>query len=270
MIRAFRSEWLKLGRWPTLIGAGGTVVAFGVLVTSVMFLNATVTAVAPVPGGGPRGGEGFPTFARLQASDGFLVPLANAGQFIGIISLVFFAGEFAAEYTNATLKMAFVREPRRLVFLAGKFAALSLLIALAVVAAVIVVVPLAWALAAYRGIDTSAWWSLGGATAALHTTLRFAAAAIAQGLLGMMLALVFRAAPAAIGIGMAYTIAVEPIITLVWNDGRQWLPGAAISAFAAGGTVTLDFARAAWLVLAYAIAFAIVSGALIERRDVTG
>lgn len=266
MIGAFRSEWTKLSRWGVVLGLGGALVGFALLVTIVNFAYAQPLADTPPPQ--PGRGQGFPTIEALTAGGPLVVFLAF-GQILGIVALVFYAGQVAAEYTNGTLKIGFVHEPRRIVYLSGKLSALSLFLGVGIVAAFLASVLAAYPMASARGIDTSAWFDDGAIGDAIRMVGRTWATGVAYGLLGTLFAVLFRAAAPAVGIGIAYSIVIEPLVTLVWSDAGKWLPGQALSAFGAGGTPLLDVERAGVLLLVYGAIFAITSAGMIVRRDVS-
>lgn len=261
---ALRAEWAKLMRWGTLVGGAGAVVGVACLATLLVFVSAK--AVAPAD----AGRFGGITIAQLEAPDGLVQAMGFATVLVGAVSLVLFAQSVAGEYGHGTLKAILAREPRRLVVLAAKVVALALFLAVAVAAAFAAMAGVASLVAAARGIDTSRWWSGDGLGSAFPALLRLWVASLVRGLIGLTLGLAFRSAAPAIGIGLAYSIVGENLLLLAWSDGRNWLPGQVLVAFAQGGTASLSLAAASGLVAAYAALLCVASGWTFARRDVSG
>ena len=114
MIRVFRSEWRKLRR-PTLFGGTlGIVFALSVFITSLLFLLLDSDG-----GNGPRGR--VITRETLALPNGLYLGFTNVAGSLGTIALSVFAAQTALEYTNGTLRNLLVRQPKRLVLLAGKY-----------------------------------------------------------------------------------------------------------------------------------------------------
>jgi hypothetical protein len=78
------------------------------------------------------------------------------------------------------------------------------------------------------------------------------------------------AAPAAaVGVGLAYALPGELLVTAAWSDGARWLPGQLLDTLAQGGTAAVTYGWAGLLLALYAVV-AVVSGTtLFTRRDVT-
>src|SRR5438067_1202465 len=128
MLRALRSEWYKLWRRGMVLGGIGTMAGIALLAVILLFANAKDAATPPGgPGGGPGGpGErALPTLAALAKANGMVLAFTFSGALIGLISLVLFAQALGSEYREGTLKVLLSREPRRLVLLAGKLAAMA-------------------------------------------------------------------------------------------------------------------------------------------------
>jgi len=273
VIRAFRAEWYKLMRPGIIIGGAGTMIALAILTASLIFANAQAPGATPTQGGGgggPGGPGGLPATAVLAQSTGMVAAFGFAGALIGVVVLVLFAQSVGNEYRDGTLKMLLSREPRRLRLLAGKLAAMSLLVAAGILAAFAAQTLVAAGIAGARGIPTSAWWTQDGWDHAAAVVSRTYVVALVDGLLGTALAVLFRAAAPAIGVGIGYTLVGENIFLLVWREGQNWLPGQVMQAFSRGGTPSLTMAAASWLVLGYAALFVLVSGSVFWRRDVAG
>jgi hypothetical protein len=275
MRRAFRSEWVKFLRPGQLLGSWGTMAGFAVVLTSILVLNASDAVQEPrQPQPGDRGGPVIPV-SLLEAPAGIVFTFQAAGQLLGIIALVIAAANLATEYTAGTLKVLLVRAPRRGFLAAGKIAAVASFVAVGVALTLAVSVALSVALAGARGIDTGAWWTMDGLAAVGKAFANITLASWAWGLMGTMLAALFRSGFPAIGVGIAYPLVVEGLLGLALPDVVKWMPGAALGAFTAGDAASalgsppgLDYATAAALVAAYSAVFLAVPVALIVRRDV--
>lgn len=96
MIRSFRSEWLKLRRPVMVVGGGGSIIGFTILVTVLTFANAATT---PKPGPG----QGL-TLGQLATTDGLARTIARSATFTGAVALTVFAIAIAGEYAQGTLR----------------------------------------------------------------------------------------------------------------------------------------------------------------------
>lgn len=267
MISAFHAEWYKLWRRGMVLGVVGTIVGITSLLTVVIFARASSAAPGATTGQLLSGLS--PALATLSTSVGSVQAFKIAGDFIGLISLVFFAQVIGSEYRDGTLKVLLSHEPRRLHLLAGKLIALAAFVAVAVIAAFAVEVATAVVLAGARGAPTSEWWTSEALQNATSLLARTVVAVIVRGLMGGFLAVLFCGAVPAIGVGLGYTFVADALIVAAWPDGTKWLPHDALVAFAQGGKGGLAVGQAALLIGAYAILFVVVAGVLFRSRDVT-
>lgn len=267
MISALHAEWYKLWRRGMVLGVIGTMVGITCLLTIVIFARAS--SAAPGANAGQLLSGLSPSLATLSTSVGLVQGLTTAGNFIGLIALVFFAHVVGSEYRDGTLKVLLSLQPRRLHLLAGKLLAMAAFVAVAVLAAFAFQVATAVVLAGARGASTSAWWTSDTLRNATGLVARTVAAVIVRGLMGGFLAVLFRGAVPAIGVGLGYTFVADALIVAAWPDARKWLPHEALVAFAQGGKAGLATGQAGVLTAAYAIVFVVVAGALFRSRDVT-
>ena len=267
MIRSFTSEWSKLGRRGMIIGGLGTMSFIAIFIAIILFSSAEPAADTPPPS--RPGEQSLPTIERLAEYDGVLVGFQFAGNLVGIVALVLFAGNLGSEYSQGTIKVLLSREPRRLRLLLGKLTALALFVGVGVLIALILQTACAYAVATGRDLSTQAWLGRDTLVEGAVTLGRVWASATVWGLMGAALAVLFRSAAPSIGIGIGYTILGEPIVTLVWSDAAKWLPGGALMAFNEGGNPILEFWSAALIMAMYAIVFAAVALTLFVSRDVT-
>ena len=263
IIRAARSQWLKLTRLGMLLGGMGTLIAFTIL--SVVLSLVTATDVPPVDAEGPGG----MTFGQLNAADGFAVALEGGAGFLGVVALVIVAINVASEYSQGTIRAVLVRQPRRLVVLAGTGLALAAFLTAALVIAVAVSFVAALAVGPSQGVDTSAWLTGTGAASIASATLNLVLAALGWGVLGAVLALAFRSPAPAIGTGLAYALPFELLLSAAWTDGAGWLPGQLLGALAAGGTQATSYGRTSLLLLLYSSVALVGAAVVFRRRDVS-
>lgn len=274
MIGAFRSEWVKFLRPGQLLGSWGTMVGFAVLLTAILVLNASRDVEETQPTQPGDAGPIIPV-ALLETPGGLVFTFQAVGQLLGIIALVVAASNLATEYTAGTLKMLLVRKPRRGVLIAGKVVGVASFVTVGITLTLLVSAALSAALASTRGIDTTPWWTTEGLRQAAKAYANVTLSAWVWGLMGTMLAALFRSGFPAIGIGIAYPLVVEGLLRLALPNVVKWMPGAALGALTASDAATalgtppgLGYPVAAVLVAAYATVFLVVSILLVLRRDV--
>ena len=259
MSRSFASEWVKLRR-RGMLAALATVVALTGLVTFLTISRAGLTG---------RGGDrAFLSLAAARGSGGLALVLGRASGLLGVVALTVFASTFATEFSQGTLRNLLVRQPRRLPLLAGKYLALATAAVGAVVLALLVNIPVGLAAASAKGIPTHAWFTGTGLAHLARTALNLCLAAVGWGTLGAMLGVLLRSPTSAIGVGVAYALPVEGILSSVVHGLGRWLPGQLLDALASGGNATAGYRAAAATLLVYGAIAATVAAAAFTRRDV--
>jgi ABC-2 type transport system permease protein len=229
MTRSFLSEWIKLRRPGMILGGAGTIVGFAILT---VVLTLTTASATPTDQEGPGGGL---TLAQLATADGLASILASAATFIGVVALAVFAISIAT---------------------------------LAVVVAGIAAVATALLVAPTQDISTAAWFTSAGWTALAGGLGNLLLATLGWGLLGALLALVLRTPAAAVGVGLAYALPGELLLTTAWSDGARWLPGQLLDALAQGGTAAVTYGSAGLLLALYGVVAMVAGTTLFARRDV--
>jgi ABC-type transport system involved in multi-copper enzyme maturation permease subunit len=267
MRAAFGSEWVKLRRRSMLLWGLGGGLTFALFATVLTIENARSTLPVGKGGGGKLGFR--VTDTQLAQPDGLVHGVVNVSSFIGIVALCLFAGAVASEYSQGTLRNLLVRQPRRVRLLSGKFLAIALFFAIAVVIAMAASSGVAFALAPAKGISTSAWTSSTGLSDLGQALLHLLLASIGYGVLGTALAVVLRSPAAAIALGVAYVLPVEAIIKQLWDSGERWLPGQLLSALAHGGTQSVSYSSAVETLAVYIVVAAAGTLALFKWRDAT-
>ena len=264
MLGAFSSEWVKLRRRAMLFWGLGGGLFFAVLAT-IFTIERAVKSYNPFA----EHGHGFRvTIAELAAPDGLVHGVVHVSSLIGIVVLCLFAGAFATEYSQGTMRNLLVREPRRVHLLCGKFLALAAFIGVAVVLEIVVSGAFAFALAPGKGISTAAWTSSAGLRDLGQATLHVYLACVGYGVLGAALGVLLRSPGVAIGTAVAYIIPGEAIIVAaIWSAGNRWLPGQLLSALAQGGTGDASYSHALVTLTVYAAVIAAGTLVLFRRRD---
>ncbi len=254
MVRAFRSEWLKVLRRGMLLGSAGSMTALSILGIVLVTLRA-------------RSGRGELTVARISQPDGFSFLMSRTGAMLGVIVLGTVAIAVAQEYTHGTLRSLLVREPRRIQLLAGKLAANLVFVAAGVAVAFVAALVTALALGPSQGIDTSAWLGSGlGQTLSTGGTLVLAA--LGYGIFGCLLGVVLRSPAPAVIAGIAWALPVEGLLTSAWSSLGTWLPFNQLDAIISQGNSEIGYGHALAMGSVYAAAACVVAAMLFRRRDV--
>ncbi len=275
MLASFSAEMLKLYKRP----------ATWILITVPLVLNQVFSYLVPytsyLNAENERAAE--QVLANRLPEDLVLNSIGGFPVFAGAIVLTLGALSVGSEYGWGTLKTTLAQRPRRLSVYAGKLLALAVVV-LAIVLATFVLGALsssAIALSQSKAID---WPSLADL-----------AVGIASGwlilmtwcLFGVMLAFVFRGTALPIGLGVVWIMGIENLIVNVaapllnFADALQkGLPevnaGSLVSALGGGEVSTtpglntvVDGTQAALVLVAYALAFILIAGFALRKRDVT-
>ena len=256
MMRTFRSELIKLRRPGMVLGSFGAMAALMLLGVVITLTRAT-------------SGRGEVSIAALSQPDGFAVMMQRATDFLGIVALGIVAVAVAQDYSTGLLRSMLMRQPRRLRLLAGKLAADLAWTVLAVAVALVVAFAVAMAIGPSKGIDTSQWIHSGLVT----TAAQFGAdllVALAYGIFGAVLAILFRNPTTAVIVGFAWSLPIEGLLGRVWSSVENWMPFHQLGIIGARG-VGPDYSLATALLLAsgFAAAATVLSATLFQRNDVT-
>jgi ABC-2 type transport system permease protein len=255
---AFSSEWTKLRR-PTLLF--GTYI--GLAAAASLFSVLLFTQAPSTPGGG------LPTLSQLAQPNGLVHGLDRATVLLGVVAFGIAAAQIASEYSLGTMRQALVRQPRRTVFLAGKYLAVVTFLIGALVFAAVVAAVVAVIMAHGRHVPTAAWFSgtgIGDLTSALGDLVL---ATIGYATLGLAVGLFLRSAVFAVIAGFAWLIAIESIITRIVGSANAWLPGALLEAIGQGGTASVGLGRAVATSAVYLVALGAVTAVFFTRKDIT-
>jgi len=281
MINSFKAEWRKLRQRPAVWVLGGIMLA-----AIFLFGYAFSWLQLSFPSKNFHSEAGL-TIAQLKTALYPINFIKNSLQGVGIVgsilTLIMGALVVGSEFGWGTVKTVYTQRPGRLQALGGQIAVVT------VIAAILTVGFYAVAALASTGIAladgaTITWPAAIDILKALGATwLIFES----WSLFGMALAFLFRQSAMAIGIGLAYVLAIEGILfRLLGGFDAGWLTtvekfflgqnaGALIKSFgqpfpAPGAAAPIVTAGVAVLVLvAYSLVFAGVTSLVVRRRDVT-
>ncbi len=278
MIASLRSEWLRLTRRPAI-----WILAAALLAILLAFSYALVWLIFTFP---PRGlTTPGTTPANLKTivypASWLRTVLGDTTGLGGAVALILGVLVAGSEYTWGTVKTMVTQRPGRLMVLGGKALAMELAV---LVLAVALLAAGAAASAVLVTIDgkTSPWPGLVAVLEALGTA--WLVLSMYAGL-GFALAVLFRQAALAVGIGLVYTLVIESLVlNLLGNvDAFRTIvsafPGTNASALiasfpsqarsAAAARHTVDALQATLVLLAYVALFGTVAGLVFRARDVT-
>lgn len=261
LLRAFRSELLKVRRPWLIIGTFGPLLAFSVISTVVQFQLAY--KVGPV-----LRASGFQNREDLAQADGLARVLVDSAAFGGVIVVVLFATSYASEYGWGTLRNLLVRQPYRTSLMFGKFVGLLDLIFVGRFIASLFAVLAAVIMAGLKDIPMEAWFTPPGLGALAHSLVNLMLSAIGWASLGTLAAVVFRSPGAAVGSVLAF-FPVEGLINAWWDDGPRWLPGQLFDAVANGGSAATSYDRALALTLGCSLIALLIGNWIFNKADVT-
>jgi len=261
MIRAIRSELVRLRNPYTLLGGVGLMALLGVVATVIIFIAA---------GDGPKMGpaqQGV-TVAALEAPDGMFAGLQNTADMLGIVALAIWAVAVTSDYSSGLIRLLVQAEPNRLRLLGGKIVALTALTCLATLVTTAVVLAVSPAIAGMADVSTAAWGD-DLATALASGYLDLTLSALLWGVVGLFLGVITRSTGIAVAAGIGYLLVFENLLGLVLDTATKWLPGSSFAAVASGGSADMAYATALLLAGAYAAAAVIASATVFRRRDIT-
>jgi ABC-2 type transport system permease protein len=284
MRASLTAELLKVGKRPAtwLIAVAWLVLSllFGYLFPYLSYRGAPT---------GPAAGAGEASAEEVlaEALPANLVPTAIQGfpVFAGALALLLGALSAGSEYGWGTWKTILAQGPGRRAVLAGKLAALGLVLLLVVLATFLVAASASWLIAAVESRPLR-WPPLAELAQGL------AAGWLVVGMwgwAGMFLGLLVRGTSLAIGLGLVWTLAVENLVRgfasllAAIEVLQRWLPGTNAGSLAAavgvpvqgapggtlGVTTTVDGTQATLVLAAYLVAFTAAAAVLLQRRDVT-
>lgn len=281
LIASLRGEWLKLSRRPATWVLGLVLVAL-LLVLSYGFVVLAISVLSNQPAGRPNAGVSAAQIHTLKANVSpahFLQTTLGAFSGIGYgsaIAVILGVLAYGSEYGWSTLKTVFTQRPGRLATFGGKLLALAAVLVLYALAMLAVAAAASAVLGAVYG-EGGSWPGVPEIAKALGASL------LLMGLwagLGVLLAVLFKQAPLAVGLGIVYSIAIEGIIINILSldpslkNIQRGFPGAngtaLVNSFGSNAAHALVGPSQATLVVAgYLVVFVLVAAVLLRARDVT-
>ena len=260
------AELRKLRRPTLLFGTMGAVVFFSALFSSLLFL------LIDSPDGNSDRGR-MVGREVLSLATGGVQGFNSVGGFLGIIALCVFAAQTAQEYTYGTLRNLLVRQPGRLRILLGKLVAMKIFALLMIVLSAIVSITTSVILAPSAKVPTDLWFNADGRHAIFTSFINIIISVIGFGIIGMVMGLLLRSPISAISFGILWLLIIENLLIAVKNSLEYWLPGAQLSAIAAGGASRVNatgvtYSHALLVGGIYVAIGAAVASFLFVRRDV--
>jgi ABC-type transport system involved in multi-copper enzyme maturation permease subunit len=261
MIRVFRSEWRKLRRPTLFAGTLGIVFGLSVLITALLFILLDSDG-----GNGPRGR--IITRETLALPSGLYLGFTNFAGLLGTIALSVFAAQTALEYTNGTLRNLLVRQPKRLVLLAGKYLAMCSFALLTVIISAIGSIGISLLLAPTKDINTDAWFSSESFELLYSNLGNVYLSAIAYGTVGMAVGIILRSPISSISISLAWILILEGILSFTVDGLDKWLPGQLMSLIAESSNSDISYTYALVGTAIYLTIFSGIATTLFVKRDV--
>jgi ABC-type transport system involved in multi-copper enzyme maturation permease subunit len=256
---AFTSEWTKLKRKTLLLST------FLGLATAASVFVILLFSQAPATGHG----GGLPSLQQLARPNGLIVGVTRATMLLGIVAFGIAAAQTASEYSLGTLRQLLVRQPRRIVLLAGKMLGVITFLLLAFLFAAVIAFAVAVIMAHGRHVSTSAWFSGTGLGDLFRALGDISLAVAGYSILGLAIGQFLRSAVFAVIAGLAWIIAVENIIARSDPSTTKWLPGAALETVASGGTEGPSFGHGLLIGAVYLVVALLAAAVTFVRADVT-
>ena len=261
MFKVLSAEWRKLRRPTLLVGTFAAALFFNGLITSFLYLM-----IDSPDGNGDRGRR----VGRevLNLAGGSVHGFASIGGLLGIIVLCVFAAQSAQEYTYGTLRNLLVRQPRRLVLLLGKYAAMKTFALLFAIINLVISMGISLYLSDRAKVSTDLWFTSEGWSAITHTFINVYISIVFYAIIGIALGILLRSPISAISISLVWILILENLIGAVKPGTLDWMPGNQLATIAQGGTPLLSYSHALILGSCYVLVALVTSSYLFTKRDV--
>jgi hypothetical protein len=260
MTRIIKAELSRFARRRTLVIASTGAALFAIVATWAVFASAETVSVASRRGGA--------SLATLAGHGGGTAAFAVGASFAGFFVFVTFIALLANEFSGGTFRALLLRDPHRMRVIVGKLIGIFIVAAGIVALTEVATFLMSLVLAPTKDITVSNWFTLSSATTALRDYTTVLAGVAGWAVFGTTLAVIFRSAPLALGVGFAWAGPFENIVVDSWNAGYRFFPGQVLASLIRGGTTELALSRALLTGAVYAGVAAIAALALVSRRDV--
>lgn len=262
MTRIIHAELFRLVRRRTIVATVAGSLLFSVVATLTVFASAR-------PSGGDPSRRSGPTLAALADDGGGTEAFAVGASFGGFLVFVTFIALLAGEFSGGTFRALVLRNPHRLKVIIGKLVGTLLVAATAVAFAEACTFVISLFVAPSQDVATTDWLSFGGAGDALRDYATVFAGVAGWAVFGTTLAVIFRSAPIALGVGFAWAGPFENIVVDSWEPGYRFFPGQVLASVIQGGSAELGLGRALLTAVLYTTIAAVATLIIISRRDVT-
>jgi ABC-2 type transport system permease protein len=261
MFNVFFAEWRKLRRPTLLLGTFAAALFFNGLITAFVFLM-----IDSPDGNGDRGRH----IGRevLGLASGSIYGFASIGGLLGVIALCVFAAQSAQEYTYGTLRNLLVRQPRRLVLLMGKYAAMKAFALLLTLINAVISIAISLYLSDRAKVSTDLWFTSAGWSAIAHTLINVYISIVFYAIIGIALGILLRSPISAISIALVWILILENLIGAVKPVTLNWAPGSQLAVIAQGGSADISYSHALILGSSYVLLALVISSLIFTKRDV--
>jgi ABC-2 type transport system permease protein len=212
---------------------------------------------------------GVPTLQALASPAGLVLGFRIGSTFTGLLLMVLCAAMMATEYGQGTIRTVFMRQPRRVPWLAGRTGAILSLLAVALIGAFVLSAATAVLMAEIRGVSTSQWWTADALREVGKSYLNVLIATTFFAVTGTTLGLLVRSTTAAVLIGVAWMFPLEHIVQQAWLSAVKWLPGLVFTDVSTGGNTISGYRGPLLLGAGYTVVLAVIGLIMLARRDVT-
>ena len=264
MTKIIHAQLVRLVRGRTIAVLVGATLLFAVLTSLTVFGTASSE-----PSVGAASRRGSISLSALERASGGTEAFAIGASFTGFLVFVTFIAVIATEFSGGTWRALLLRDPHRRRVLVGTVAALLVLAAGTVALAEVFTFVMSWLVAPANDVATTEWLTFSGLSSALGNYLTVLAGVAGWAVFGTTLAVIFRSAPLALGVGFAWAGPFENIVVDSWDAGYRLFPGQVLGSLIRGGTAELAMSRAVLTGLIYVGGAALVALTLVSRRDVT-
>jgi hypothetical protein len=261
MFKVFFAEWRKLRRPTLFFGTFIAALFFNGLITSFVFL------MIDSPQGNADRGRSIGRDV-LGLASGSVYGFASIGGLLGIIVLCVFAAQTAQEYTYGTLRNLLVRQPRRLVLLAGKYAAMKTFALLLALINVIVSIGISVYLSDRAKVSTDLWFTSEGWSSIGHTFINVYISIVFYAVIGIALGILLKSPISSISIALVWILILENLIGAVKPATLKWMPGNQLTTIAQGGSETITYSHAFILGSFFVFIALALSTYVFAKRDV--
>jgi len=261
MFKVFFAEWRKLRR-PTLF--------FGTFVAA-LFFNGLITSFIYLMIDSPQGNaDRGKTVGReiLGLASGSVYGFASIGGLLGTIALCVFAAQTAQEYTYGTLRNLLVRQPRRLLLLAGKYAAMKTFVLILVLVNAAVSIAISYYLSDQAKVSTDLWFTSDGWSAIGRTLVNVYISVVFYSIIGITLGILLKSPISSISIALVWILILENLIGAVKPATLKGMPGNQFAVIAQGGSETISYSHALTLGTFFVLLALVISSLFFVKRDV--